>query len=860
MHQDENFQWNSSVKASAMVTGRTSSKFDLASLLMRKQAHEPLIFKLLDNFTSAVTNSTHNNFEDTNILTYALFTNPGILDAATSAPLVYGTPHHNERPVAFFDGAFQNPRMMLYLQENCSAVNTTGLDGPTHCAQLELSQETSRKEMNERQYCGFPKAAITAQVDCRKYGLFEEFAAAWDFGESSKESFDVTIAYNDTALRRDGRDQGPDWQNRVTESINMATQAFVKYALGEEHFVRLRALRDMPREKSSLELDFASLLGPAMYVLLFQIPAPAMLVTLVSEKENKILTRMKMQGMSPLSHYIGTYLWNLALFDCFLVITLVSGIAVFQLKFFTLSDIGLLIVFLLLYGNLQIAFVFLLAHVFKKSKSASVTSNLWLMLSGYLCGTLFAPLMAKDHWYMILLEFIPTLGLFRGLYEFAEYSFLANYTGGKGLSFSNFSDDKNGMETVLLIFFFEWILFVVAGVLAHDESYWYKFLDAVSFGAESRRRQKFIELSDMNRGAKVSSAQVKPEDISTEVQAEDVAQERIKVRELMESENRGNAPILACNLKKVYKVGATKKVAVNGVDLGVEDGECIGLLGPNGAGKTTLINMLVGFVEPTEGEAFIGNYNIRHDKHKIFESLGVCPQFDVLWPELTANQHLLFYGRIKGLQGFELEEAVDQALHSVNLYDVKYKKSGTYSGGMKRRLSVAISLIGKPKVVFLDEPTTGLDPASRRELWKTISKAREYAAVVLTTHSMEEAEALCDRVGIFVDGQMRCIGTPSDLTTKFGEYILLTTSKSDSKTEEDIQQFVGANLSASLKEVYSFNGIQKFELPTRDVEYSVIFSKMNKAQQEDLIADWGVSTPSLEDVFLRVAAEFMDFM
>ena len=502
--------------------------------------------------------------------------------------------------------------------------------------------------MSERQYYGFEKATVTQEVACIDKGYpMTDFGAAWDFGQTTKTKFDLTVGYNDTRLRRDARDQGPDWQNRATEKINMATQAFVKWVLGDEHFVKLRALRDMPREKSGLSLDFASLLGPAFYVLLFQIPAPGMLVTLVQEKENKILTRMKMQGMSPLAHYVGTYLWNLFLYCLFTIITLIAGIAVYELKFFVLSDVGLLLVFILLYGNLQITCVFLLAHVFKasthlrpfpmqrpiharepsltilisssylaldralrcqKSKSASVTTNLWLMLSGYLCGTLFSPLIAKDRWYMIIVEFIPTLGLFRGLYEFAEYAFLGAYTGKGGLDWSKLGDSKNGMSDVLLIFFFEWLILLVAGIIMHDESY-YKAV--INFGRSGgKRAQKFVEMSDM-------TGKVEPSSVDVEVQAEDVAEERQKVKKLIQKENKG--PVLASNLRKVFKVGGTKKVACNGVDLGVMDGECIGLLGPNGAGKTTLINMLVGFLDPTEGEAFINNYNIRHDKAKIFE-------------------------------------------------------------------------------------------------------------------------------------------------------------------------------------------------------------------------------------------------
>ena len=136
----------------------------------------------------------------------------------------------------------------------------------------------------------------------------------------------------------------------------------------------------------------------------------------------------------------------------------------------------------------------------------------------------------------------------------------------------------------------------------------------------------------------------------------------------------------------------------------------------------------------------------------------------------------------------------------------------------------------------------------------TINKAREYAAVVLTTHSMEEAQALCDRVGIFINGNMRCIGTPANLTTRFGEYILLTTCRTDGTDEEGMRRFVGETTTRNAKEVYSFNGIQKFELPVQEVEYSKVSGTMKEAKERGLITDWGVSTASLEDVFMKGAA------
>jgi ABC-type multidrug transport system ATPase subunit len=216
------------------------------------------------------------------------------------------------------------------------------------------------------------------------------------------------------------------------------------------------------------------------------------------------------------------------------------------------------------------------------------------------------------------------------------------------------------------------------------------------------------------------------------------------------------------------------QLAVKTLNLGIERGECFGLLGPNGAGKSTSINMMVGLIEPSEGTAVIGGHDITKDMDAIYTLMGVCPQHDLLWDTLTGREHLQFYGRLKGLQGEALQSAVEEALRGVNLWNGKLadKQSKQYSGGMKRRLSVAISFMGSPLVVYLDEPSTGLDPASRRNLWDVVKSNKRDRAIVLTTHSMEEAEQLCDRLGIFVDGQLVCIGNPKEITSRYGGYLV----------------------------------------------------------------------------------------
>jgi ABC-type multidrug transport system ATPase subunit len=197
-----------------------------------------------------------------------------------------------------------------------------------------------------------------------------------------------------------------------------------------------------------------------------------------------------------------------------------------------------------------------------------------------------------------------------------------------------------------------------------------------------------------------------------------------------------------------------RRFAVSHLYLQIERGECFGLLGENGAGKTTTINMLIGLLTPTHGTAYIEGYNIRNPQHmqQIHKLIGVCPQFDTLWPTLTPEEHLLFFTRLRGTIPRSHEH--DHVRELLTMFELDGKRrtqlAKTLSGGMRRRLSVAIALAGDSKVVFLDEPSTGLDPRSRRLLWDIILKFRRTGqrTIILTTHSMDEADVLCTRIGI----------------------------------------------------------------------------------------------------------------
>lgn len=221
--------------------------------------------------------------------------------------------------------------------------------------------------------------------------------------------------------------------------------------------------------------------------------------------------------------------------------------------------------------------------------------------------------------------------------------------------------------------------------------------------------------------------------------------------------------MIAKDIRKVYPGvnGRKPKVANKSLCLKINNGELFGLLGPNGAGKTTFISMLTGMYKPTSGNAWMSGYDIKDRLELVQLQIGVCPQFDILWNDLSVEEHLLFYARLKGVPPEKEMAMVNKALGEVQLQNERDTLTKKLPLGMKRRLSIAISLVANPKIVFLDEPTTGLDPETRRQLWNILQDCRndKKRAIVLTTHSMEEADVLCNRIGIVNNGVLKCIGS-----------------------------------------------------------------------------------------------------
>uniref|UniRef100_A0A669QZW6 P-type phospholipid transporter n=1 Tax=Phasianus colchicus TaxID=9054 RepID=A0A669QZW6_PHACC len=338
---------------------------------------------------------------------------------------------------------------------------------------------------------------------------------------------------------------------------------------------------------------------------------------------------------------------------------------------------------------------------------------------------------------------------------------------------------------------------------------------------------------------------------------EDVAEER---KRILNGGNKTNTNIL--ELQELTKIYAGRhKPAVDRLCVGIRPGECFGLLGVNGAGKTTTFKMLTGDTEVTSGDAIVAGNSVLTHISNVHQNMGYCPQFDALDDLLTGREHLYLYARLRGVPAEEIKRVAEWGIQKLGLPMYADQLAGTYSGGNKRKLSTAIALIGCPPLVLLDEPTTGMDPQSRRLLWDSIvSVLRDGRAVVLTSHSMEECEALCTRLAIMVKGTFKCLGTIQQLKYKFGDGYIVTLKIKAPKTglppdPSRAEQFIRINFPGSLQREKHYNMLQ-YQICSSSL--AKIFRLIISNKENLYIEEYSVSQTTLDQVFVNFAKQQME--
>uniref|UniRef100_A0AAQ5XGG9 P-type phospholipid transporter n=1 Tax=Amphiprion ocellaris TaxID=80972 RepID=A0AAQ5XGG9_AMPOC len=334
---------------------------------------------------------------------------------------------------------------------------------------------------------------------------------------------------------------------------------------------------------------------------------------------------------------------------------------------------------------------------------------------------------------------------------------------------------------------------------------------------------------------------------------EDVARERQRILS-----GGGQSDILELRqLTKIYK--RKQKPAVDRLCVGIPPGECFGLLGVNGAGKTSTFKMLTGDSVVTNGEAYLAGKSVTTEIDEVHQNMGYCPQFDAINDLLTGREHLEFYAILRGVPEKEVCEVAEWGIRKLGLVKYVDKAAGSYSGGNMRKLSTAIALIGGPPVVFLDEPTTGMDPKARRALWNAIlSIIKEGRSVVLTSHSMEECEALCTRMAIMVNGRFRCLGSVQHLKNRFGDgYTIILRVAGPDPDLRPVMEFIERELPGStLKEKH--RNMLQYQLPSSLTSLARIFSLLAKNKEALSIEDYSVSQTTLDQVFVNFAKDQSD--
>ncbi|XP_042521398.1 ABC-type organic anion transporter ABCA8-like isoform X1 [Dipodomys spectabilis] len=374
------------------------------------------------------------------------------------------------------------------------------------------------------------------------------------------------------------------------------------------------------------------------------------------------------------------------------------------------------------------------------------------------------------------------------------------------------------------------------------------------FGKKSMRKDPFFRISPRSSDALQNPEQPEWED-------EDVQMERVRTTNSLNSTNVDETPvIIASCLRKEYArkrkhcfSKRKNKIATRNISFCVRKGEILGLLGHNGAGKSTSIKVITGDMKPTAGQVLLKGSS----EGDPLGFLGYCPQENVLWPNLTVREHLEVFAAVKGLSKGDKEVTITRLVDALKLQDHLKAPVKTLAEGVKRKLCFALSILGNPSVLLLDEPSTGMDPEGQQQMWQAIRATvrNTEGAALLTTHYMAEAEAVCDRVAIMVSGRLRCIGSIQHLKSKFGkDYLLEMKVKTPAQGEPLHEEILKLFPQAARQDRYS--SLMVYKLPVEDVRpLAQAFFKLEKVKQNFDLEDYSLSQSTLEQVFLELSKE-----
>ena len=560
---------------------------------------------------------------------------------------------------------------------------------------------------------------------------------------------------------------------------------------------------------------------------------PMLLYILVMEKEEGVRDLMTINGLKMKYYWLCYYIYYFIVLSVVSVFFVLLGWIMIDMPYFQQTSIIVQIFMLSIWNIAQISWGQLLSTFIKSARLANLvgymTSIFVVLVLGGINQFLF-PYPQNLPW---LFYIIPHSGMLRSFYQMSSICSTSDCVQG----FGDFNPELT--RAIICMFAFS-VFYGFIGLLFNEPS----LLNLFKFEKKEKvtSKQSLVTVNYESNDISESGS-----DYINEVQSLDA--------------NDPKYVQIAKNLSKTYPAKKDKK-ALDSFHLCVEKGQVFGLLGPNGAGKTTFLKILTGIEDSDTGEAYIDGINVKQragDNIKV----GFCPQFDILWPTLTVDEHLIFFSYFKDVPPHTIKSSVEKLIESVNLDEDNKKLAQELSGGMKRRVSLAIAQTGSPGLVLLDEPSSGLDPVKRRNFWDLILKVAQERAVLQTTHLMEEADTLSERIAIITEGKLRCFGTPSSLKNTFGGgyKLQVVLNKIKSETEEDLNirmENLSEYLKNDIKNIIRINHFQRtlnYIIPSENVQLSNVF-ELQKGNLNNEIADWSISQGSLEDVFINVVRKY----
>ncbi|XP_007937859.1 ATP-binding cassette sub-family A member 17-like [Orycteropus afer afer] len=571
---------------------------------------------------------------------------------------------------------------------------------------------------------------------------------------------------------------------------------------------------------------------PPLLMLSFICIELTVINSIALEKERKLKEYMCMMGLHSWLHWVAWFImFFVSIFIAVFLMTVFFCTKMPDVAVFNSSDPSLIFMFLMCFAIATLFFAFMASTFFTKAHVATAAGGIIFFFTYLPYMLVTFSYTQRSHLQKITSCLFSNVAMALGIRLI--YILEAKGVGLQWRNMGRVSGDFNLTQVLLMLLLDSFLYGLVA---------WY--LESVFPGQYGTSRPWYFF-------AMPSYWQGKPIPFANSVLQ--VGHSKPALKKFLQEEPVGLMKSVEIqHLYKVFHTGRSQNVAVRDLTMNLYRGQITVLLGHNGAGKSTTCSMLTGLLPPSRGQVYINGHKISEDTAQVRKGLGWCPQHDILFDDLTVTEHLYFYAQLKGLSLAKSWAEVRHMLRVLELEDKQDSLSRLLNGGMRRKLSIGIALIAGSKVLMLDEPTSGMDAVSRRAIWDLLQQQKSERTILLTTHFMDEADLLGDRIAIMAKGELQCCGSPLFLKQKYGAGYYMTVVRKPYCNTEELTRLIYQHVPNAILEASIGEGLT-FLLPKDSVHrFESLFSKLELRQEELGISSFGASVATMEEVFVRV--------